>query len=433
MECRAEHDTEATSVSTARPDAPVAASKSVVELGSKLFAMPESYVERLFKARPNALAGAMQKEGTNEKDVAWVVGELYGRINEAQLKALIPVSIEALSAINAKEESQRTAPEKEMGAFLWRVLWAAKALRDGKPGFENLAKVERKDPKTTDFQKEFLEHFKKVQEKNKEFTELMAKAAKSGPEAETAKDRLRAEFDFVPAFLESQLASGNEELTNNLIAALAFQNGKDHFLDVVDNETPFPISGRPARARIELGSDPKNFSKNLRATLARSEPLKNGGFGRRFGLTHRNHGTLDGVQVFKPADEVTPAAVGTVGGAGVAGAVGSGSGNATGNGNVPRVENANTTVDAGTKLANLLVAKRCTSCHGAGGDMPLVDAAGKLSFSTVSAARLAEVLRGENLGSTMSRRIPILRSGLTAEEKQSISDWARGRGLPMNL
>jgi hypothetical protein len=250
-----------------RPVATDPLNRQVVEFSVSKFSWDRSvFLERHAEHLPKALQAAANPSETDEVAVAAVVADLFGTVNDTQLKKALEDAKKEKERIEAKSEEERSTADTEYAAFLERLLWAGRLVRLGIPGFEFLEGLEPTPPeKFSAFEKAFRKAFDRVLDNNRRFHELVdgIRRASSDGERRRLQLDLTKEYGSVMAFLDGQVATSNEDQTGARVAqavaeAIAQKNAEGHHtIDLVAKDSNAAI-------RLELGKDPTKFLEVLR-------------------------------------------------------------------------------------------------------------------------------------------------------------------------
>jgi hypothetical protein len=358
---------------------------------------PDTFQQRHGGSLPDALASAASTSRVAEIPVAALVADLFGTVNDTQLKAALGDALQERKRILEKSESDRSDSDKEYLAYLDRLLWAGRIVRLGMPGFEMLDDVATPEPKYPAFEQAFKEAFARVQKANREFHELVDRINKSSDpeERKRLQKELGERYGSITKFLDGQVQSSErddvgEKVAGAVAQAIAQKNAVGHNLDLVGNaDTPL---------RIDLGSEPRQAVEALRRARREFPPFRDGGLGRTR-VAAEPHGPTSGVQTFSPSNS-TPS------------------------------ETAAGPLDDAVK--RLMTKAGCVGCHTAGGSggPPIFQADGQL-LPGKSVRRLLQVLEGCGL-SASGQMAPIarrFRERLEPGEKADLVAFARRAGF----
>lgn len=377
-----------------RRDASDALNKRVVDFSlDKFHWEKDAFVKRHGDLLPKALEGALKTADVDEIPIAALVADLFGTVNDTQLRAAFTTALEEKKKLEEKPESERSVADKEYLAYLARLLWAGRITKFGLPGFEMLDDVKKPEPKFSAFEKAFKSAFDRVLASNKEFHEAVEKinATKDPVERARLQKQLAERFGGIPKFLDGQVASSEKDKTGEQVAAkvaeaIAQKNAEGHNIDLFGKgDTPL---------RIELGNDPKKFGEVLRRARSEFAPLKDGGFGGTRLAAEPHKGS--GVQTFSAGRKESPP-----GGP-----------------------------DFDDKVKAIVMKNDCLSCHGPDSTMPFFDADGQLKKGK-SGKRFLQVIEGCSLKpkSVMAKKAKAMRENLDAGEKEALVAWAKKAGF----
>jgi hypothetical protein len=359
---------------------------------------PDTFQQRHGGSLPDALASAASTSRVAEIPVAALVADLFGTVNDTQLKAALGDALQEWKRIVEKSESDRSDSDKEYLAYLERLLWAGRIVRLGMPGFEMLDDVVTPEPKYPAFEEAFKEAFARVQKANREFHELVDRINKSSDpeERKRLQKELGERYGAITKFLDGQVQSSErddvgEKVAGAVAQAIAQKNAVGHHnLDLVgDADTPL---------RIDLGSGLRQAVDALRQARREFPPLRDGGLGRTR-VAAEPHGPTSGVQTFSPSAWAPS-------------------------------ETAAGLLDDAVK--RLMVKSGCVGCHtdrGRGGPR-IFQADGQLLPGS-SVPRLLQVLEGCGL-SERGQMLPIarrFRESLEPSEKADLVAFARRAGF----
>jgi hypothetical protein len=300
-----------------RPVATDPLNRQVVEFSVSKFSWDRDvFLKRYAELLPKALrAAANPSETDDEVAVAAVVADLFGTVNDTQLKKALEDAkkekerIEAKleeERIEAKLEEERSTADKEYAAFLERLLWAGQLVRSGTRLFKFLDEIKpTSDRKFRAFEKAFREAFDRVLDNNRRFHELVdgIRRESRAEQRLSLQRELTEKYGSVMAFLDGQVATSNEDQTGARVAqavaeAFAQKTNNDHTLDLV------PVGDKNKRLRLVLGNEPTKFPEVLREARSNFEPLKNGGLASTALALEPHAG--NGVQTFRPKGASTP-------------------------------------------------------------------------------------------------------------------------------
>jgi hypothetical protein len=408
----------------ARRAATDAPNPRVVDFSVSKFAWDRSsFLERHAALLPNALEAAVSPSKTDEVPIAAVVADLFGTVNDTQLKAALVDAAAEKKRIEEKAESERTPADREYAAFLARLLWAGRLVRLGAEGFEFLDALVPTSPKFPAFEEAFRKAFDRVLANNRRFHELVARIQSAPNEEERRRLQrdLTQQYGSVTAFLDGQVATSEADKTGAKVAeavaqAIAQKNAAGHTLDLVGaGNTPL---------RLELGNEPTKFPEVLRQARREFEPLKTGGLAST-ALAPEPHAG-NGVQTFRPGSTSTPTPPRTD--------------------PPPRKDTPPRTDPPPTTTTQPFDARMkkvvtefggCVDCHG--------PSEGRLAYFTEegdllpgkSAKRLLEVIEGCGVKKSMQDVAKTFREDLAkpdaATERTALVEWARANGFAIDV
>jgi mono/diheme cytochrome c family protein len=394
-----------------RPVATDPLNRQVVEFSVSKFSWDRSvFLERHAEHLPTALQAAANPSETDEVAVAAVVADLFGTVNNTQLKKALEDAKKEKERIEAKLEEERSTADKEYAAFLERLLWAGRLVRLGIPGFEFLEALEPTSPeKFSAFEKAFREAFDRVLDNNRHFHQLVdrIRSASSDEERRRLQLDLTKEYGSVMAFLDGQVATSDENQTGARVAqavaeAIAQKNAEGHHtLDLVGaGNTPL---------RLVLGNEPTKFPevlRDLREQIGKADAR--GGLASTKLALEPHAG--NGVQTFRPTGASTPSPT------------------------TPPPTNPAPPTPFKDELKNL-IAGTCVSCHGPDTRRPYFTKDGDL-LPGKSVKRLLEVIEGcggvnLDMQTTAQEFRDTLRNNKA--EHDALIDWAKANGFGIDL
>lgn len=366
--------------------------KRILDFASQKFFLAPKYIDDAYRTRlPDAIIGALGSE-TREGEIAQIVAELFGRISEGQLKTIVTDALALRKTIEDKPQAERTPSDNEVSAFLTRILWGAKILRGGAPGFEPLAAVNPTGPKFEAFRAALPPAHELVQRANREgFYTLLDQASNGATPAirEAAQSALRSRFASVLPFLKGQSDAKNDELVRKFASAVKFENdGDGSVLDILD--------ASKAPHRIVLGKNPEKFAANIAQAFQEYAALQ--AALNDMQLAPQKHGDVRG-NVFRPR-EAPP---------------------------TPPTPNA----DPDAKMAEWFLTNKCLKCHDqdAEGKMKLFDSKGNVLDPT-RIPQILEVFQEKHVTGAMLKKIREAKASMTEADKANLRAWAAKHGVP---
>lgn len=231
---------------TERPaQEPTALKPQETNLLSSIFRIPTGVVNDLFggKVRERSIpAGVDAALAGDETKLARIVADLYGTLNRKQADV-------ALSVVEQQrtDELAKNPRDGRFLALLDRLFWGGKIL-DGEPSNQEGSQK---------YNDAFNAAFKERQDRTGVIQEKVKEALAGNNQA---KDFLRNNLNrrTLMAFLDAQRKSGNTQLANDLLQAIAFggDNGKEKFIDL--------FNGKETH-RLNLGFTKESMEKALAA------------------------------------------------------------------------------------------------------------------------------------------------------------------------
>lgn len=364
----------------------------------------EHVVQRHADLLPKALAGALNNEKVDEIPAAALVADLFGTVNETQLKALLVKAKDELKALDEKPEAERTPADKELAEFYRRLLWAGRETKLGLPDFEMLDDVAKPEPKYPAFAEAFSKAFDRVLDSRREFHELVDKINKTSDagERQALQKQLGDRFASVTKFLDGQVATSEKDDVGKKVAesvaqAIAQKNAQGHAIDLVGP------ANQPLR--LELGNEPSKFVETLREARRDFPPLADGGLGRTRLAPEPHRGR---VTTFRKG----------------------------GGSEIVDNPSENRRVEFDEKMKKLVDDAGCTGCHDPESKPPVFTADNGL-LPSVSPKRFLQVVEGCGVKPNMTRLAREFREhlakGENAAEKAALVAWAEANGFEIDL